>query len=106
MAILPPGRRFATSPTEIRDHDERAAVVCALTALAVATESAVGVGDPEDGDIFLPPRALWGSSRLGPLPWAEKALGANVAALRDKSGSSNPNHRKARARLHETYWIP
>jgi len=33
--------------------------------LAVAAERAVGVGDPENGDIFLPPARLWGAARSG-----------------------------------------
>ncbi|MBI4831498.1 MAG: DUF429 domain-containing protein [Candidatus Lindowbacteria bacterium] len=106
MEFLLPGRKLSTGFAEIRDHDKRAAVACALTALAVATELAVGVGDPDDGDIFLPPRDLWGWSRSGESAWAEEALQANVAALHGKSGASHPNHCKARVRLHDRYLVP
>lgn len=105
LVTLLPGRRFATSPTDIRDHDERAAVVCALTGLAVAMELAVGVGDPEDGDIFLPPVALWGGSRSGTVPWVEAALRDNVAGLRVANSLATADHSEARVRLHWKYWI-
>lgn len=49
-----PGRRFEQSLDAVTDHDERAAVVCALTALGVAANDYTAVGD-EDGWIILPP---------------------------------------------------
>lgn len=105
LAALLPGHRFCAQPIHIRDHDERAGVACALTGLAVATALAVGVGDPEDGDIFLPPVRLWGSSCSGTQPWVEVALRKNVATLRTTNRGQSPNHQKARVRLHDTYWI-
>lgn len=105
LARLLPGFRFATKPANITDHDERAAAVCALRAVSVATASGVGVGDPEDGDIFLPPVALWGASRSGTQPWAEAALRGNVATVRLPKRSFSTNHRKVRVRCHGTYWI-
>ncbi|HXM69265.1 MAG TPA: hypothetical protein VN911_21240 [Candidatus Acidoferrum sp.] len=104
LAALLPNRRFGCRPKDIYDHDERAATVCALTGLAVATELAVGVGDPEDGDIFLPPATLWGAARSGTRPWVEVALRANIPLLR--TGAQIANHLKARVCTHESYWIP
>jgi Protein of unknown function (DUF429) len=69
---LLPGRRQARPPTELTDHDERAAFVCALTALCVATDDYTAVGD-DDGWIILPPYALL-------QPWAREDLHANAAA--------------------------
>jgi hypothetical protein len=49
-----PGRSLALDPSSIVNHDDRAAFVCALTALSVATADFVAVGD-DDGWIVLPP---------------------------------------------------
>lgn len=96
--------RFAADLADVRDHDERAAVTCSLTALALAAESAVGVGDPEDGDIFLPPSTIWGASLSGGLPWIESALRKNVADIRASTlrGGGNCG---ARVRRHSAYWF-
>jgi predicted nuclease with RNAse H fold len=105
LTHLLPSRAPVTRFEQISDHDQRAAVVCALTGLSVVAGLAVGVGDPVDGDIFLPPAALWGGSDSRPQPWAETALRENVAALRTGRASLVPAHRQARARFHERYWI-
>jgi predicted nuclease with RNAse H fold len=49
------------------DHDERAALVCLLTAMFAQSGDAVVVGDTEGGWFWLPPMALWA-------PWASAAL--------------------------------
>jgi len=95
--------RFEVQPGAIKDHDERAAVTCALTALAVAAESAVG--DPEDGDIFLPPTARWGASCSEYSPWIESALRKNVEALRRRSALRKNSNWLGRVRLHDAYWF-
>ena len=69
---LLPGRGLARTPTDLTDHDERAALVCALTALCVAADDYTAVGD-DDGWIILPPYALL-------QPWAREDLEANAAA--------------------------
>ena len=77
-----PGQVRASRPLDdLRNHDHRAAFVCALTALCVAYNQYVAVGDAGDGDIMLPKRALWG---LGPSgqSWAEAALRANLPNVR------------------------
>lgn len=50
------GRKWLNEPRHIRNHDDRAALVCALTALSVAAGEFTAVGDREDGWIILPPR--------------------------------------------------
>jgi hypothetical protein len=50
-----PGRRVVLDLNLVVNHDDRAALVCALTALSVATGDFVAVGD-DDGWIILPPR--------------------------------------------------
>jgi hypothetical protein len=50
-----PGRRLALDLRLVVNHDDRAALVCALSALSVATADFVAVGD-DDGWIILPPR--------------------------------------------------
>jgi hypothetical protein len=78
---LLPGRRFVTDMAFIENHDDRAAVVCALTALCVAAGEYVAVGD-RDGWIILPPRdliATWAwpllseNAQSGGLEWRSRA---------------------------------
>jgi hypothetical protein len=52
------------------DHDERAALVCALTALCVWKGRYVAVGEPQGGYLFFPPWSLWP-------PWAKAGLDQN-----------------------------
>ncbi len=82
---LLPGRKVRPSLSGITDHDERAAFVCALTALGVATGQTVSVGD-EQGWIFLPPPSLVQG-------WAMADLHSNAAeyssdALRVTAGQA------------------
>lgn len=44
---------------ETRNHDERAALVCLLTAAAVALGTYTAIGEPEGGYLFLPPWTFW-----------------------------------------------
>lgn len=104
LARLLPGRSVVPRLEHITNHDQRAAVVCALTGLSVFSGEAVGVGDPADGDIFLPPASLWGASRVVPHPWAETALRQNAVALRSRPPHID-GHRHARVRLHDRYWF-
>jgi hypothetical protein len=57
-ASLLPGRRREGDFSEVTNHDDRAALVCALTALGVAAGEFVAVGDLEHGWIMLPPREM------------------------------------------------
>ncbi|MEM7023641.1 MAG: hypothetical protein AAF637_13775 [Pseudomonadota bacterium] len=66
---LLPGRRLA-DPGGLTHHDDRAGLVCAMTALCVAANDYSAVGD-DDGWIALPPYALI-------QPWARELLEANA----------------------------
>lgn len=57
--------------TSVTNHDDRAALVCALTALGVLADDFSATGD-EDGWIILPPWSLTS-------PWARRMLEANSA---------------------------
>lgn len=65
-ALLLPCRRGTQRFDEVRNHDDRAALICAMTALGVAAGHYVAVGDDE-GWIALPPAASMA-------PWAREAL--------------------------------
>jgi hypothetical protein len=54
---LAPQASFTRDPNSITNHDDRAAFVCALTALCVVAHKYSAVGD-ENGWIILPPIAL------------------------------------------------
>lgn len=73
LATLLPGRVPATPWDLVRNHDDRMALVCALTALAVAADDYVAVGDERQGWIILPPAELI-------RPWARQDLEENAAA--------------------------
>lgn len=70
MAHLLPSRSLAQSLDDVTNHDDRAALVCALTALSVAGGDFTAVGDA-DGWIILPPRLFVRS-------WARADLEANA----------------------------
>ena len=95
FAHLLPERRLEADLTEIRNHEHRAALVCALTGLSVARGDYVAVGDPEDGDSVLPPRGMWGSGANGSGPWLEVGLKDNLDRVRG-ARASHPNHARAR----------
>jgi hypothetical protein len=105
LDFLLPGRCFANELREFTDHEHRAAIVCALTALTVAKGHAVGVGDPDDGDIFLPPKELWGVASVGTEPWAEAALRHGIASLQRKAKAGKAVHPCARVRRHGRNWM-
>ena len=78
LAHCLPGRRLEADPEKIVNHDDRAAFVCALTALCLVAGDYVAVGDVEDGWIILPPQRF-----IQPAQWhllslnaAEEAVGA------------------------------
>jgi hypothetical protein len=57
LARLLPRRACDQSMTDVTNHDDRAALVCAFTALAVAAGDFTAVGDT-NGWIILPPRSF------------------------------------------------
>ena len=58
LAYLLPDRKPMALLSTVRNHDDRAALVCALTGLCVAIGDFTAVGDNLDGWIILPPRSL------------------------------------------------
>lgn len=84
---LLPGRAFETPLSNYRNHDDRAAIVCAMTALSVVAGTAVGVGDAAGGDIMLPPPECWGVAKDGDDPWITRALRSSLAKVRKRHSS-------------------
>ena len=59
--------RYWQHVLESTQRDERAAVICALTAICVLRGSYVAVGESQGGYFFLPPWSVW-------MPWARNTL--------------------------------
>lgn len=55
LAYLLPGRKILRNFGDVKNHDDRASLVCAMSALGVAIGKYCGVGD-NNGWIILPPR--------------------------------------------------
>jgi hypothetical protein len=66
-----PRRKMETAFSDVRNHDDRAALICAISALAVASNDFCAVGD-RDGWIILPPRRFI-------RPWAWSLLVMNAS---------------------------
>ena len=64
---LPALSQLAKIFAQNRQHDERAALVCLLTAAGVLTGNYSAVGDAEGGYFFLPPWGCWAN-------WAREEL--------------------------------
>lgn len=77
MAHLLPGRAAGGEFAAVTNHDDRAGLVCAITALCVAAGRFCAVGD-RDGWIVLPPPGFI-------QPWARELLEKNAAAEREKA---------------------
>jgi hypothetical protein len=88
-----------------RDGHRRDAFVCALTAMCVAKNKYVAVGDPEYGDIMLPPRNAWGYDATGQHRWAETALRNNVGVVSRNEGN-HLQHDEARVIRNGRQWMP
>ena len=58
LAHLLPHRSPAAQLANVTNHDDRAALICALGALSVAASDFTAVGEPTDGWIILPPHAF------------------------------------------------
>ncbi len=83
LELLPNDWRWAYAPSEITNHDDRAAFACALTALCVAAGEFTAVGDEDDGWIILPPKRMFAD-------WAWKAACEAAARNRNKKGKLLP----------------
>jgi hypothetical protein len=86
IAHLLPGRSLVIHPSTVTNHDDRAALVCALTALCVAAGDFVAVGD-DNGWIILPPVTFVQSWALGLLE--TNAAGEETPALHVENGLSS-----------------
>jgi hypothetical protein len=67
IEFLLPDRVIIDPLDQVLNHDDRAALICAITAVGVATGNYCVVGDPKNGWIILPPHQFIE-------PWAEKML--------------------------------
>ena len=56
------------------DHEERAALICAITALLTKQRNFTAVGDEAGGWFFLPPWEVW-------QPWARATVEAACSRL-------------------------
>jgi hypothetical protein len=88
----------------ITDHEHRAAFICALGAMCVSKARYVATGDPEDGDIFLPPVKFWGFDTDSKSHWPETALRKNVVSVR-RNREQRTNHDKARVIRNGCNWL-
>jgi hypothetical protein len=78
-SLLP--RRAVAGQWGLRNHEDIAALACALAALCVAAGEFVAVGSEQDGAIVLPPLGHWGRDARG-RRWAEAWIGDNVTAMK------------------------
>jgi len=97
LSGLLPGRSLRQDPSSVTNHDDRAALVCAITALCVVAGQYVTGGDSRDGRIVLTHQCWWGGSCTGttPIRWAERELRKNLDAVREKGQLPNPKPRYA-----------
>jgi predicted nuclease with RNAse H fold len=56
-------------------HEERSALICALTAICICRGLFTAIGDPDTGYFFLPPLRAWAA-------WASAATARNLARAR------------------------
>ena len=83
--VTPPDKYLET----VEHHDNRAAFVCALTAMCEFKNRYVAVGDSIDGNITLPLTEVWGSSGDGSNSqtlWAQTVLQKNLCSVRKRPG--------------------
>jgi len=55
IARLLPGRALETDLGKVTDHEHRAAVICAITALCIAADQYLAIGDSRNGYLIMPP---------------------------------------------------
>ena len=101
IATLLPGRVFPHELSSITNHDHRAGLICALTALSVLHGTHIAVGDSEDGDIMLPPLFSWGVGRTN-TPWLQREL---VSALKSSTPGNTRGHWLARVANDQGPWL-
>jgi hypothetical protein len=72
LEFLLPDRAIENDLSLVTNHDDRAALTCAITAIGLAAGKFCAVGDPKNGWIILPPVQFIE-------PWADKLLSENGA---------------------------
>src|SRR5262249_47790798 len=87
---LLPGRSILTPFDAFQHHDDRAALVCALTALCVAAVDYTVVGN-HDGWIVLPPPSL-----IKPWAWEKLLENSSEGGLEWNSAKGFQNKRRRR----------
>jgi predicted RNase H-like nuclease len=78
---LLPRRTLQTQLGSITNHEHRAAVICAITALCVACRQYIAVGDSRNGYLIMPP--LVEAGEAGTQPWAFNAVVSNLNEIKD-----------------------
>jgi len=81
IITLLPKHKLNFEINSIKDHDEIAAFICALTALCSIASQSVALGDSELGYIVLPPIEYWGTSQSSSSKWAEDTLRNNIVSV-------------------------
>ncbi len=106
LGDLLPARRCLLNPFRVTNHDERAALICALTALCVAADQYVMAGDPTDGSIFVSPKKYWGRDGAGRI-WGEVELRENAKSITEAAHKKSKLTRARYCRILEngTNWI-
>ena len=95
---------FRNQIDNIADHDHRAAFICALTAMCIARNQYVAVGDPNHGQIILPPHDVWPIDGGFQMPWAESALRRSIVQVR-RGIRQYPNHAQAFVIRDGQHWL-
>jgi predicted RNase H-like nuclease len=80
LLLFLPGRKI-NGDLDLKDHEGRASLVCALTALCVAAQRFVAVGSDSDGYIILPPSDRWAQGSATSESWAERELRFNIKSV-------------------------
>ena len=101
---MAPVCRLEKPLARIKDHDRRAAFICALSAMCVARNRYVAVGDQNSGDIILPPVKTWGRGPDGQPNWAEELLRRKVDSVHQIL--SHESHSQARVISNGQCWLP
>lgn len=78
-------RELKNNICKVTNHDQRAALICAFTALCVASAQYSAVGDPRNGWIILPPGGFIAN-------WARNAIRENVQETEGRGFFTPPSH--------------
>lgn len=104
IQALAPKTRLSHPLDSIKDHDHRAAFICALAGMCVAKNKYTSVGDPTDGCIVLPPCSVWGSKAGSQSLWAETTLRRNMDTITN-GRKRLLNHEQAKVICNGVCWF-